>query len=409
MLLSPLWTILKIIGALFGLIAAVISLSAAINQFRISRKKKALLESRISERFVRQFGKRELDDHLRSYVVPHCSPSDPSNREGEEFLADIREPIFSYIDRTVSTSGKSYQLLLADTGMGKTTFCLNYLSHARRKFPQYEFALVSLASKGCDSHIRGIANKTDTILIADAFDEDPKGWENGRERLSDLLELSEDFKSVIITCISQYFISDDAIPRETPLPVLVPRTLGQGQMFHLTRSYISPFSPDEINKYIDQIYPLLYFWQWPMRRKAFDLLKSIPDLAHRPMLLERLSELINQKISSNEIFELYNVLIEGWLRREDRWIDKDKPVYPLQPRWLRPTTLWRRSPRSVIHGRNQRGEVWQKQHPGRAGQGLNRRQWSRSSSKTFKWLSWLWSMSRRTRLARFRSLAPVLT
>lgn len=146
----------------------------------------------------------------------------------------------------------------------------------------------------------------------------------GRDRLSEILDICEDFKAVIITCRSQYFMSDDAIPRETPLPILVPRSLNQGQMFTLIRSYISPFSPHEISEYIDQRFPRIYFWRWKQRRKAKDLAKAIPDLAHRPMLLERLPEIVSEKTTSHELFDLYKVLINGWLERESRWIPQTR-------------------------------------------------------------------------------------
>lgn len=314
--------ILKLIIGTISLMTGAIGLLSALNRYRVSKKRKALLESQLSSKFIKQFGKSELSHHLKSYVIPHCSPSDPTNKEGEEYLADIREPIFNYIDRTIEKSGKSYQLLLADTGMGKTSFCLNYLAHARKKHPDINFALVSLASRACDTHMKSVPSKADTVLIADAFDEDPKGWGRGRERLSEILEICEDFKALIITCRSQYFIHDDAIPRETPLAVLVPRTLGQSQTFELIRSYISPFSPDEISKYINLQFPRIYFWKWTSRKKAIDLVKAIPDLAYRPMLLERLPDLIRKKITSNEVFDLYRNLLDGWIERESHWIEK---------------------------------------------------------------------------------------
>ena len=321
---DTLYIVLRGVGIMISLVVGAISLLAAYNRFRLVRKKRSLLDNKLSSLFVGQFGKDELNRHLQSYIIPYCSPSDPSNKDGEEFLADIREPIFKYIDRTIEAVGKSYQLLLADTGMGKTTFCLNYLAYAKKKFPDYNFALVSLASKSCDSHISSVPSKADTVLIADAFDEDPMGWGHGKDRLSDLLEKCEDFKAVIITCRSQYFLSDDHIPRETPLPILVPRSLGQGQVFNLVRSYISPFGPEEIFKYINHRFPRLFFWRWSARKNAFSLVEAVPDLAHRPMLLERLPELVSQKVTSNEIYDLYDVLVKGWLDRESRWIESTR-------------------------------------------------------------------------------------
>lgn len=307
-----------------GLIAGTIGLMAAVTRLKTARKKKALLESEFSDRFVKQFNDKELRRFLSGYIIPHCSPSDPANKEGEEYLADLRESIFTYMDRSIESASKSYHLLLADTGMGKTTFCLNYLAHARRCFPDLNIAIVSMAGKSFENHVRSIGNKSDTILIADAFDEDPKGWGRGRDRLSDFLEMAEDFRCVIMTCRSQYFLSDDTIPRETPLALLVPRSLNQTRNYSLIRSYISPFSPKEIDAYIDRHFPLLYFWRLGKRRRAKSLVESIPDLAHRPMLLERLPELARTTTKSREIFDLYETLVEGWLARESRWINEDR-------------------------------------------------------------------------------------
>lgn len=41
------------------------------------------------------------------------------------------------------------------------------------------------------------------------------------------------------------------------------------------------------------------------------------------MLLERLPELAITKSNSNELFDLYNHMVEGWIRRENRWIPSD--------------------------------------------------------------------------------------
>ena len=232
----------------------------------------------------------------------------------------MRENIFEYMDRNIDKAARSYHLLLADTGMGKTSFCLNYFAHLRRKYPEINVCIISLASENYENIIRSIANKSDTVLIADAFDEDSKGWSRGRDRLSEILAMSSDFKAVIITCRSQYFLSEDSIPRETPLPVLVPRQIGQSPTFPLMRSYIAPFSKEEIEKYIDKHFPFLFFWRRASRLRAMALVKSIPDLAFRPMLLERLPDLARKPAKSKELYDLYELLVDGWLVRESRWI-----------------------------------------------------------------------------------------
>lgn len=317
-------TALRFAVYLILLFSAVIGFIAGYLKYQTWKKRKILIEDELSARFIRQFNTKEIDAALSGYVIPHCSPADPSNREGEEFLADTRESIFSYMDRNLEVASRSYHLLLADTGMGKTTFCLNYYAHCRKKYGELNVCLVSLAANNCEAIIKSVSNKSDTVLIADAFDEDLKGLGRGRDRLSEILELASDFKCVVITCRSQYFLADDAIPRETPLPVLVPKKLGQSPTFSLVRSYISPFSKDEIDKYISKHFPLFYVWRLGCRRRARELAAAIPDLAYRPMLLERLPELAKKPTKSTELYDLYDLLVEGWITRESRWIQIDE-------------------------------------------------------------------------------------
>jgi hypothetical protein len=183
--------------------------------------------------------------------------------------------------------------------------------------------IVSLASQSVDLLIKEVSNKRETVLIADAFDEDPRAQDTGRARLSSFLEAAADFKSVIITCRSQYFTSDDAIPRETPLAMLIPRKIGQSPTFALTRSYISPFDKAEIKRYISRHFPLYKPWLFATRQRAVSLVEKIPDLSYRPMLLERLPELATKPVKSAEIFDLYEILVDGWLVRESKWIDAE--------------------------------------------------------------------------------------
>lgn len=312
---------IRIAAALIVLVSSGIGLFAAYRKYQTYTVRKLLVDNEYTSKFVGQFHKKEIDRFISGYVKPKCSPTDPNNKEGEEYLADIQQSLFDYMDKNIEIVERSYHLILADTGMGKTMFCLNYFSHAQKKFPDLNFCLVSLSSGNADQIIGSVVNKAETVLIADAFDEDTKGFENGRQRLADLLNIAADFKAVIVTCRSQYFLSDDAIPRETPLPVLIPRQIGQSPTFSLVRSYISPFSEKEIEQYLKKHFPAWQFWKSGARRQAKDLVASVPDLAHRPMLLERLPELAKAPTKSTELYELYDLLVEGWLIRESRWVD----------------------------------------------------------------------------------------
>ena len=313
--------LLKFFGALLALTAATISVLSAISKFQTYRKRLSLIEDENAGIFLAQFNTTEIDQAISGYIVPHCSPSDPSNRDGEEFLADTRESIFNFLDRTIQHLTRSYHLLLADTGMGKTAFCINYFYHARKTFKLSNVCLISLSSGDAPERIRDIPNKSNCILIADALDEDPKSLESGRDRMFEILTSAADFKFVLLTCRSQYFLADDSIPRETPLPILIPRKLGQSQNFSLVRSYISPFDKNEIRKYISKHFPIWKPWKLSIRFKAHALAEEIPDLAYRPMLLERLPEIVTDDQKSKELYDLYDLMVEGWIQREGRWIN----------------------------------------------------------------------------------------
>lgn len=315
---------IKLVAAILVLVAAGFGVGTAYNRFITSRKKRKIAEDESASSFVGQFNDDEIKDAVAGYIVPHCSPSDPANREGEEFLADTRESIFSFFDRNVESAKRSYNLLLSDTGMGKTSFCINYFVHLKNKYPHMGTCLISLSSPDSLTHLDKIKNKSQSILIADALDEDIESTGRGRDRLSDVLSAASDFQMVIITCRSQYFMADDAIPRETPLPVLIPRALGQTQNFSLVRSYISPFDKKEINRYISKHFPFWQPWKIPSRLRAVKLAEEIPDLAYRPMLLDRLPELVRENTNSDELYDLYDFMVEGWLKRESRWIDTDR-------------------------------------------------------------------------------------
>lgn len=322
-LLFIITALLKLVAAALAIIAAAYSCYAAYNKYRAWRNWSYFSQESETNTFIGQFNRAEIDQAVAGYVVPHSSPVDPSNKDRDEFRADTRELSFKFFVRNIENSTKSFHLLLADTGMGKTSFCLNFYIYCKKRFKDKKVALISLASGDAVKRLSTILSKSETILILDALDEDPNAAEKGRERLDEILTAAADFKTVIITCRSQYFLSDDHIPYETPLPILSPKRAGQSPTFYLTRSYISPFDQKEIHNYIAKHFPIWKPWKIKSRKKAIRLASEIPDLSYRPMLLERLPELAISKTSSTELYDLYDYMVEGWIKRESRWIKPD--------------------------------------------------------------------------------------
>ncbi|QLC25954.1 hypothetical protein HFP57_13590 [Parasphingopyxis algicola] len=185
--------------------------------------------------FAGPFSKGALKASFLTYVEPDCSPTDPSNESDLRYTADVRERIFKVVDRYVEVSGRrKHLMILADSGMGKTSFCLNYFLHAQKKFtPEHHVALVSLAHPECMEYIAAIKNKRNTILLLDALDENSEAIVNYNEKLSEILIAATDYLVVIVTCRSQFFEDQDHIPVDTGVSMLVPRKGGESATYKI--------------------------------------------------------------------------------------------------------------------------------------------------------------------------------
>ncbi|AIT05115.1 hypothetical protein MC45_00075 [Sphingomonas taxi] len=271
--------------------------------------------------FTPSYTDAEIAAAFRTYVQPDCGQADPSHETDNRHVADIREPVFSSLDRFVDHAlRRRHFLVLADSGMGKTTLCLNYFRHAGKR-KTGPVALVSLSRPGADAKIGAIANKRDTLLIVDALDEDPAAQNGVEARLSELLSLAADYVAVIITCRSQFFRDASAIPKDTGVSVIGPRMAGAGSTYTLWHLYLMPFTTAQISTYISKQFPLWNPKSLPRRHAAERLVARVPELSGRPMLLELVPDLIREGAVAQEVFDLYEYMVQKWVAREERWID----------------------------------------------------------------------------------------
>ena len=316
---------IKVGGAALSATGAGYGLAAKRRSFSTKKRLDKLLEEAAAGKFVSQFTRAELANTINGYIQPSCSPTDPTNSDDEAYLSDIREPVFNYMDRAVlDSSSRNYIILLADSGMGKTSFCISYRSHLLKAHPSQDVALISLTHPECDRHISRIKSKSTCILLLDALDEDAIAIQNGRGRLDSILELAVDFQSVVITCRSQFFADDHSIPVETPIRRISPRGIGQNQNATLKRFYLSPFDNKQVKRYINRHFPAWAVHRFGQRSRAFKLIADIPELASRPMLLERLPEIARGKDDLRELYQLYEFMVSGWAHRERNWIPEEK-------------------------------------------------------------------------------------
>ncbi len=315
--------ILALATGLLGLLLVVGRIVYYFGALKGSLKARKIEQALQNYPFEGPFSNRVLKSAVRNYIQPDCSPTDPSYESDLRYTADIREQLFDVVDRYVENDGRrKHLMILADSGMGKTSFCLNYYHHYRKKVDSF-IALVNLSNSDDVARLHLIPNPNKTVLILDALDEDPKVLEDFNSRMTEILVSSLNFKVVIITCRSQFFEHKDQIPIDTGVAIFTPRKAGEDRNFKIYHMYLMPFNENQVSKYISIHFPIYNLLNISNRRKAIELVKRVPELTVRPMLLELLPDLVKEKNIINELFELYRYMVDKWLEREKSWIPKE--------------------------------------------------------------------------------------
>jgi len=336
-LFNPLTTILQSIGlgenlskALSGaLIAfmvwqAVLWLKKLQQSFKDNKTAKELVHFRYSYKDVRQ--KRDL--FISTQAQSHSPTYEDEPKQAIKFIPKV--PLIPFFIKTAFNEKKEsdkFYLVLADSGMGKTTFMINlYLQyHSLFNFRhKYKMKLFPFGDKDILKWIKEIKSEeaNDTILLLDAFDEykallppeEPDGLsddERFRKRLDQIIESVKDFREVVITSRTQYFPGQE----DKPYELRIPRYGSEG--FHtLGKLYLSPFEEREIKRYLNKRYGVLKFWNRKKKRTAASVVQRSPKLMVRPMLLSYIDFLVDSKQAFENTYQIYETLIQKWIERE---------------------------------------------------------------------------------------------
>jgi formylglycine-generating enzyme required for sulfatase activity len=308
-----------------GDIVAILTIITSLSIYVFQKIGSPLLTSKtlLKSDIKRFFDKDTIEFSTKYYIEPDCTNMDPAQEKepGDIFSSNPRK-LFTAVDDYLSKDSRRYLLILADSGMGKTSFFLNYyarnLKRAKRK--QRQIAIIPLSIKDPDAFIEKIENKSETILFLDAFDEDTLAIVDHRERIRELMNKCNHFKQVVITCRTQFFPKDEEIPKEVDGIIKVgPRKAGEGSAYEFYKIYLSPLTDQQVSKYLKRYYP----WQFKKRQRAFEIVKKIPNLKVRPMLLSYIPDIIEADANLMHTAQLYDIMIEKWLEREERWVKKE--------------------------------------------------------------------------------------
>lgn len=278
----------------------------------------------LNEKFSRgPYDRATIERATKYYIRPKCSNIDPAQeQELRHALMATREDLFEKVDYFIAQDvSHRHLLILADSGMGKTSFVLNYYAYNSHKSTKTrcQIALVPLGIKNVDELIDQIPNKDEFVLFLDALDEDKKAIADHHERIAYLMDKSSDFKKIIITCRTQFFSRSEEIPNETGILKLGPRKAGEKGTYAFWKLYLSPFDDNDIKKYIYKRYS---FWMRDKRKKALRIAQKISLLAIRPMLLAHIPDIIAKESEILYTYQVYEIMVDAWLEREVEWVDK---------------------------------------------------------------------------------------
>ena len=261
----------------------------------------------------------QFEQAQKYYIPTRLRDIAPSNSD-DEYAATARgvnELMDKFFDRVFDVKVKNddkYYLILAESGMGKTTLLMNmYIRYQKRnQFKRgYDIEIIPLGEEATrvNDKITNIQKKENCILLLDAFDEDKQAATDYRQRLNEIIDLTRDFHRIVITCRTQFFPKEIEEPRETGI-----FKYGTDKGQHLfSKNYIAFFSNDDIKRYIHKKHP---FWKRSKRKQALEIIHEAPAVLMRPMLLNYIDDLLSIDTNNLQLTQIYEILIEKWIERE---------------------------------------------------------------------------------------------
>ncbi len=317
------WTLANIFAGI-GAVVASLAFFGGIARFLFTLlrtlRSRTLLKKNTSRTF---FDHETIQRARQNYVFPDCAEADPT--QGTE-LRDVvvnRSPLFVEVEKFLQPNRQEedirHLLILADSGMGKTVFILNYFAkhYLTLQKEGKRLEIMPLGMPGVDEKVDQIENKEKTFLFLDAFDEDTKAITNHGARIREMMEKCREFSRVLITCRTQFFPKEEEVPGKTGIAKFGDRSAGDAGEYVFRKLYIQPLSDRQVDQYLRKRYR---FWSWENRQKAKELVGRVPNLKFRPMLLSYIPEILKKNVQINSDYELYEVLVASWIEREKRFI-----------------------------------------------------------------------------------------
>lgn len=304
--------------------------------FSNKKKQSEYIHNNLDHDFKGYLGEKNKKQYIETHFLS-CPPHD-YDEPNQATTASTRESMTSFCERILKEDNPNERLymVLAGSGMGKTTFMVNMFCHyvntqLTHKGLPFEIRLLRLDDEDAINKIHNIIknpaiNPNKTILLLDALDENRHASENFKQFQTELETAIEPFRLVMITCRAQFFDSEKSVPEETSWT----STGRDKNLINYNKIYISPFNDDDINLYLS----IKYKGQRKRRKRALQIVEKCRNLMVRPLLLSYIDDLIEDNVEYTELSDIYNTLIDKWLQREVNKI-QDKEQRKKQKETLR--------------------------------------------------------------------------
>ncbi len=327
--------------------AALSVVFAALLLWALSSLIKSLIERQKNLRTAKdlkpQFDYQMVRHATRIYIPTQGQNASPARQDEPGFTHQfvLRKPLIPFFIKTAfneKTKGEKFYIILADSGMGKTTFLINLFIryHSFFNFRRHKkMRLMRFSHPDTLSEIKAIKKEDvkDTILLLDALDEDPhivskdpnvSDEEAFSRRVDEIIEATRNFSDVVMTCRTQYFPGQESDTIE--LKVQRPDQKG---FYVLNKFYLSPFTDEEVRKYLNKKFGYLSLWNRAKKKRAARVISQSRQLVMRPMMLSYINYLVEENREYKSEYEVYETLIEKWLIREaeKRKYLADRPAF----------------------------------------------------------------------------------
>lgn len=275
------------------------------------------------------YTKYEIRRALKYYVPTHCQNVAPTleNNPENQFAFVTQQPLIPFfINRNIKDSmyRDKFYIILAEAGMGKTTFMLNLYTKYTEKLQgtNYQIKIFPLSFPNAMEQVEKIPQeeRPNTILLLDAFDEDNEAIKAHQKRLHHILQKVANFKEVVFTCRTQFFPREEEDSGETGML----KFKYQENSYQFRKLYLSPFNEDDIKTYLKKKYTFLNIFK---RKKAEKIVLHSPNLMVRPMLLRYIDDLIKNRDNYSSTYQIYTELIAKWIEREVQRRPANKEKY----------------------------------------------------------------------------------